>query len=674
MATARAQWYARPPTLDFAPLGASGGVNTCQAFLLKARSGTAPIPGVNLDVHAQGPGNDVDFCDPGNGSAHRAPDLGPHNAEDPGESQDKSTAPTTQHTEGETDDAGNFIVGISSPTTGDTQLTAWIDGEKDFDDDVQGTSEPTASAVMTWATSATESKVSFINPSAYGDTERASVTKDADANYHIVTRVDSAVPVQGVELLLGTDTGADFTLVSNLGLAAQVSGTDTYELEWPQTNVDDGDYTLRAHIVGTNVVTDEPITVHNEPSATDPTDAPDETLELTKPLDAGQLPFTHGVTTLEGIASAGTDAIDLFYTKVAGNVTPASGDWVSCGYIDLNGTGSTPQPFKGTCQLDPQDQAFQVTGVAALTFDCLEPVPGGGCDGQPDPNTGIRTGSNDSGDAHRVFGFEASPLAGISPAENEASSGSCAKFVLEVTDQTGQALSGQNVDVHLTGPGDTPNFCDPPDGSASARRAPDQGGHSVVANHTDQGAHVSDGPDTQHTEGETNGRGLFIFGVKGNESGDSTIDAWVDRNDNDFEDGDERHDTALMHWLAPNACTKIGTAQSDVLTGTSGADRICGRGGNDVIRGMGGNDVLLGGPGSDVLKGGGGDDRASGGGGNDRLFGNAGNDSLKGGGGKDRLNGGSGRDSCRTGPGADHTSKCESGRAPSPRLARGGAL
>lgn len=672
VATARAQWYPQAPTLDFVPLGASGAVGSCTKFTLRARGGSAPIPGINVDIHAQGPNGDLDFCDPGDGTAHRAPDLGDHNAEDGGESSDKASSPPIQHTEGETDAAGNFVLGVVSPATGDTTLSAWIDGEKGFDNDVRATAEPSASATMTWATSATESKVSFLNPSPYGDATFVSNKKDVDVTYHIVTRVDSAIPVQGVELQLGTGTGADFEKSADLGLATQVAGSDTWELQWPAA-VDDDTYTLRAHIVGTSSVADQEITVNNEGSLTDPTDAQDETVELTRPLNAAPVAFSRGATPVEGVASAGADALDLFYSKAGGNATPPSGSWIACGTVDLSGA-STVQTFKGTCKINPQDQAFQVTAIAALAFDCMEPFPGNNCDTTVDPDTGIRQGANDSGDAHRIFGFEASPLVGLSPAENEDATGGCAKFVMRVTDQTGQALTGQNVDVHLTGPEETPNFCDPADGSASPRRAPDQGGHSVVSGHGDQGAHVSDGPDTQHTEGETNAQGAFVFGVKGNEPGDSRIEAFIDRNDNDVQDPEDGQDSALMHWVSPNACTQTGTAHGDVLTGTTGFDRICGRGGNDVIRGMGGNDVLLGAGGADVIKGGRGNDRASGGAGSDRLFGNAGNDSLKGGSGKDVLNGGAGRDACKTGPGRDKTRKCESGRSPSssPRLVRGG--
>ena len=72
------------------------------------------------------------------------------------------------------------------------------------------------------------------------------------------------------------------------------------------------------------------------------------------------------------------------------------------------------------------------------------------------------------------------------------------------------------------------------------------------------------------------------------------------------------------------------------------------------------------------LVGGLGNDRLTGGAANDNLTGSDGNDTLKGAAGRDRLNGGPGTDSCNSGPGRDRVKNCESGRAPSFRLARGG--
>lgn len=677
-----AQWYASSPVAQFVPVGDAAPVGTCRPFLFKARSGTAPIPQINVDIHATGPEGALDFCDPGGGSARTAPDEGPHDPEAPGEASDKSTSPLTHHTEGVTDDEGNLLFGIVSPVTGDTRLVAWIDGEPERNNDVQGSGEPTATATMTWVASATDARVTFLNPSLYGALSRAKVAKQTDANalYHVVTRVAAPSPIEGVALQLGTGTGATFAKTKDIGTMTQVGGTDMWELSWP-VDVDDGDYTMRAQIIGTNVVADELITVNNV-QGNDPRDVPDTTVEITRPLAAQQVGFLRRSTPVEGIASSGAEGIDVFYTKAGANAPLASADWIRCGFIQLDGRGSTPQPFQTTCQLQGSDQAAQVTGIAAATFDCSQPVPGPGCDASvPTPPVSggparpRGPGTIDSGDAHRVFGFESNPLLGLTPAENENATGNCARFSVQVSDETGQALPRENVDVHISGPGDSPSFCSPGDGSASGRRAPDQGGHSAVSGRSDQGAHVADGSDTQHTEGETNSEGTFTFGVVADASGDTQLSAWLDRADDDVQGGDEPLDTSVMHWVSDTnpGCTQVGTPRGDVLTGTPDADRLCGRGGDDFIKGKGGDDVLLGGRGNDVIRGGDGDDAVNASRGKDRLFGDSGDDTLKGAAGRDRVNGGAGRDSCDGGQGRDEVRKCESGaRAPSPRLVRGG--
>ncbi|QNE20376.1 CSLREA domain-containing protein [Kribbella qitaiheensis] len=69
------------------------------------------------------------------------------------------------------------------------------------------------------------------------------------------------------------------------------------------------------------------------------------------------------------------------------------------------------------------------------------------------------------------------------------------------------------------------------------------------------------------------------------------------------------------------ACTKTGTAGSDLLLGTAGADVLCGLGGDDLILGLGGNDILRGGNGKDLLIGGTGHNTLDGGPGQDLCIG-----------------------------------------------------
>ncbi len=628
LGTLRAQWLPAPAALSIVPRTDSAPVGTCTKFTARARAGSEVLPNVNVDVHAQGPNNDLDFCDPGDGAARRAPDNGDHQPEDTGESSHKSTSPDSpelQHTEGETDDSGNFVFGVISASTGTTQLTAWIDGETGQDDDVRGGSEPTGNASNKLAASAQDAEVRFVNPSGYGGGgDNISKKRDADERFHLVSRVDLPDVVPGVEFFIASSSSGPFT---KIGDGSRIGDTDTFEMFW-DVNVPDGNYTLRTQIAGTNKVEDRSVRVSNSL----------ETAEITRSLNATTAPFDKGATTVEGVASAAANGVDLFYTKTAARESRSSSNWVRCGTVSLARAGGT-QNFQGKCELqDPdgdgtKDAPVEVTGIAALAFIC-------------DPVTGCTsTGQGkivQSGDAHRAFGFEANPVVSIEPAEAAGKTAECTRFELSVNDASGLGIADVNVDVHLTGPSTSASFCDLEGGSP--RRFPDRGGHGASPSEADEGVHTDDGSDTRHTEGETNAGGRFVFGIISGTSGDSQILAWADQDDNDELDASERSDTAVMHWGggSESRCTIKGNGRDNVLRGTAGDDIICAGGGDDTVRGRGG------------------DDRIFGGGGKDTLRGNAGRDLLKGHRGNDRLDGGPGRDRCRPGRGRDSKVNCES--------------
>lgn len=642
-ASLRAQWLPAPLSISFRPKSDTAPVGICNKYVVRARAGDAVVPGFNVDVHAQGPSNDLDFCDPGEGTPRRAPDKpegdAGHQAEDEGESShrnDSPEEPEIQHTEGETDDDGNFVIGITSPVTGRTDLTAWADGEEGQDNDVQGASEASGTATKTWAASAADAQVRFVNPSGYGaGGDNVSNKRDADNNFHLVARVDLPDVVPGVEFFISEDD----TVFTKLGDGTRVGDSDTWEFFWPVA-VADGSYTLRAQITGTEERDDRAIVVDNEPeTGDDPTDVPFETAEMTRPLNGGAAPFDKNATTIQGIASEAAAGVEFYYTTAGVADVHDEGVWVRCGGVILSNQGQ-PQNFQGPCTLqDPDDDgtldaAADVTGMATLAYTC-DPVSG--CDVEGEIGR-----LKDSGDAHRVFGFEANPVVTIEPAEASGKTAECRRFELSVKDGTGRAIPDVNVDVHLTGPVDSAEFCDLADGTP--RRAPDRGGHAASPNQEDESVHQAEGPDTRHTEGETDAGGKFVFGITAGSSGDSQIVGWADQDDNDELDSNERSDTSVMHWGGggpTSRCTIKGNSRDNVLRGTPRDDVICGGGGDDTIRGRGGND------------------RISGGGGNDNIRGNRGRDTLLGRRGNDRLNGGRGRDTCRGGPGKDSKFSCE---------------
>lgn len=644
---ARAQWFEETPKLTLDPVGRLGAIGDCVPFTVKVRSRTTPVPGTNVDVHVKGPDNELDFCDPEGANVRRAPGqtpqfTSPHTNEDERESNHGSTTGmSTQHTEGEADELGNFTFGLSSGAVGDSMIVAWMDGEMGRDDDNQVGSEPSTTGTSSWGTG--EPYIAFINPSEYGASTGRSGTgtqlPDNGATTVIRTRVFSLEPIEGVEIQLSSPAGID-----PLGEAIQVGNTGIYELPWT-VDVPDGSYTMQAVVKGTAVESEMNVTIGAGNAAPGAPRPSFERVSIVAPLAGTQAPFTRGAVTISGVATAGTETVDLFYTKVpAGSEAPKGGEWIDCGYVDLNGSGTNSQEFAGGCQLQGADQPGEVTGVAAIAFDCTVP----GCDGRPDPvePTPPATlppspfpspaipraeGQKDSGDAMPIYGFEAFPLLRIEPAEEETPvvSGVCQGLAVVLTDQTGQPIDGENVDLHFMDP-DGLALCDP--GNATEWREPDVGEHrSSGLSAPSRGGYHDDpvtGARIYHVEAETTLNGRLVFGLTSPRLGDSSIMAWLDREDDDVLDPAEGTADGLLRWVKPRGCTITGTARREALRGTRLGDFICGRRGSDEIRGRRGADVLVGGPGADTLVGGPGRDVLRGGPGRDRCIGGPGKDRL----------------------------------------------
>jgi len=104
-----------------------------------------PIPAMNVDFHAKGPGDDLGFAA---GDAFKNPDMGAHSAEaarvcplgtqggmqgehdKPGSEADEKHIESTNGT----NNSGQFVIRLFSPATGVTQITAFadVDGDDDF--------------------------------------------------------------------------------------------------------------------------------------------------------------------------------------------------------------------------------------------------------------------------------------------------------------------------------------------------------------------------------------------------------------------------------------------------------------------------------------------------------------------------------------------------------------
>ncbi|HET7483285.1 MAG TPA: hypothetical protein VFK89_10530, partial [Actinomycetota bacterium] len=577
-----AQWTAGPIRAFLRPASDASVVGTCHPYTLSIRGGRTEVEGVNVDVHATGPTDNLDFCDVQGGSLRRAPDKGNHAQEDAQEGQHQSTngSPSTQHTEGETDDAGQFTFGLLSPDAGDTTIEAWVDGTRDQDNDTHDAGEPATTGTLSWAASASDAQVHFLNPSGYGDGAGDDVSNVQDRNnfFHVLTRVDLPGVIPGVELLLSSD-GASF---SKIGDMTRVGATDTYEYDWVTSTFEDGSYTLRARILGTEQQEDREIDIDNSLN----------TVELTSPGTSGILPFIDQKASIRGVASADAARVDFYYTTTGATERRDAEQWVQCGSTNLEAPGDAPQAFDGECSLSEGDDAGSVTGVAAIASFCDDIA---GC--PEDTPLGSVTG--ESGDAHRVFGLDASPQMSLDPEHGSGPAKTCQKIVVRVEDETGGPVAGTNVDIHADGP-EGVHFCRP-EGVTQDHRAPTEGGHTPESGHPDEAKHNDTG--VIHTEGETGNNGRFTVGIISTDKGTTELTAWVDLDDNDDLGSNEAASQGDFEWGVASRCTKMGTPGNDVLTGTAGRDVLCGLGGDDVIQGKGGADRILGGGGTDILRG-----------------------------------------------------------------------
>lgn len=160
----------------------------------------------------------------------------------------------------------------------------------------------------------------------------------------------------------------------------------------------------------------------------------------------------------------------------------------------------------------------------------------------------------------------------VSPTETNASTGSCVPFEVQVR-RGGNPFGGANVDVHVTGPDSSVTFCDT--SGTSTRRPPESGGHVADAH--------EDG--TRHAEGEASSDGRFVFGVTSATQGTSSVQIWLDDEDDDVSSGDLSR-TATVTWQPPgdrdvsltSNKNRVSKGRRVRLSGTVQGDPACAAG------------------------------------------------------------------------------------------------
>lgn len=618
--------------------------------------------------------------------------------------------PPCQHLEGTTDEEGRLVIGLTSAAAGPASITVWPDGEPGADDDMQvATAEPGDTAPVKFVSGTDQVSVRLLSPS--GSSPLPTTPRIGSSSFDVVARVDApsfadslgvyvAPSSTGRYVRLGEAerVGMTDTFVyrwdlneplpgSAPGPGASPSPTPT-ESRPPRPNatptpdesptptptplvspsasvsspppppgtqpttsrgVADGSYKVRVIIEGSSRSSVQTVDVSRAQNVqSNDNQAPWEWVTISSPKPGVPVAIPGRSLSVAGVASAGAEGVDLFYSKSGPSEVPvwqgSSGAQTRCGFVSLT-TSTSPQSFSGTCTLADGDKATQITAVGAVAWNCqvgvsgcANPTPGLGQIGR-----GTTGGQYEQSASVPVLGCSSSECLVLQPLEMQRDAGTCQAFEALVGDENGEPIAGVSVDVMLKGPGDGAGFCSSTQSTLNKRRI----------------SKDPNGPDVLYAEGTTDATGTLAFGIVSKISGYSTIystqesryssiKAWLDDGNNELDEA-EVSVGSVMHWLLPGRCTVVGTTGDDILAGTVDADKICGRGGDDTIYGYEGNDVFLGGAGDDEIYGDPGRDRILGQNGDDLLFGGPGND---------RLDGGPGRNSCPDGRKADELLRC----------------
>lgn len=620
-----------------------------------------------------------------------------------------ASGPPCVHMEGTTDSEGKLAFGVSSPVTGTGTLRLWSDGETETNDDSSAAGEPGVTSSINFVGYAHQVNVKIVNPTLLSPKISSSlvpVLVRVDAP-HLVKKMSVFLATAGDryrQIGEATRIGMTDTFLYEWDLDIPLEEQSTPEPDASPTpsptptrrrpspspsespspspsptpvvtqtvaptpsptaptpppppqqgsapGIPDGTYRVRVLVDGTGQSDFREVQVSRGLNA-QKQDAESAFARASLNLaPAGVLAFVEGEAVLSG-ASTGAEGVDLFYTTSAAKQEP---QWNMCGYASIAGSsaGGSDVPFEAICTLPDALSGREVTGVAAAAWNCN--VSFAGCadpTGKPIAGTGLSEPGRSSSNGARagasavpIFGCGEAPCIQLHPTDAQADVRTCQPFVVAVGDEFGRPVSGSNVDVMISGPGDRTSFCRDV-ASPSSMRAP--AGSGTPENSTQSLLRDSSGPDARFVEGETNAEGHFIVGVISREAGVESIysarensymalKAWVDSDDDDRLSSSETVDAGVLHWLLPGRCTIIGTPDDDVLVGTDEDDKLCALGGNDVVFAQSGRDIMLGGAGDDELYG---DD------GNDTLIGGSGNDVMYGGRGRDNFKGGGGTNSC----------------------------
>lgn len=272
-----------------------------------------------------------------------------------------------------------------------------------------------------------------------------------------------------------------------------------------------------------------------------------EALEIQYPVNGEPFGLFRSSAGLEAkvrvATTAATDQVEVFYSTTPPGALPT---WTSCGLEVVVQPRVTVR-----CRITGGVGPTTVSAIAAVANNT--PPPG-------DP----QRVADDGMDAHRARSYlQTASQVSVSPSAVRTDVGACRIFTVTVLDQLSSEVVGAPVDVHAEGPTDqlrfavadtTPlrNDTDPfqaPNESHVSREAATRCSDDSVLGQ--QGDHNQIGiPDRKHIESVTGTEvdGGFRFALASDAAGSTSITAWSDVQEDDFQSAAEPSGVAAAGW------------------------------------------------------------------------------------------------------------------------------
>ena len=691
-------------TVAITPEAHTESVGFCDTYTVTIRDNqNAPIVGANVDVHATGPDDTLQFAlnredaDPdadGVSDAFNAPTMGPHTSiteaaagcdTDPAEpnstppretagadasDDNDSNAPAgivqsehdnpapgaddQKHIEGHTD-ANGFQFSIDSESAGTTDIQAWFDANDDDTDNAPTATETSDTATQTWVTAS----IDTITASPDTDTN-----PKGSAHTVTVTIVDqNGNPKSGevvrFRVMAGphADNPLDPTPGAPGGYFGQCTTNGNGQCSRSYTGTEEGTDTITVWV---NVAPETGADAAFTPDADDRKDDAEKiwralTVEidlLPDPTSPNENADPTPNDTERGTANS--EACDAAQTPAAafGGATWEDADTDPVNGVHLLCVGV--QNSDGAVQ-NGRSVVLTSSGVGGVTINTT------GASAGPSATAPVTDGyarfyivSTGVGTQTLTATVEGEDTDGATKTWTVAASEA---RIIDCTSSSSSSETNTNQTVTCTV---TDGLGNPVPGASVTWTKTDNGGAtSVFVGSPTTTTNVSGQATatvTSSASGSTTVTGSLSPASSECEEAALQPHAATNRPPNQGAAGGGSWDTSKSGGLCSDSSTTSWTVPPQPPPPSPPAVQTCPRfeaDGRNQIVGTAGKDTLVGTPGDDIICGGGGNDVINGGGGNDLILGDAGRDRVRGEDGNDVLFGGDGNDALRGGAGDD---------------------